>query len=293
MPRTDRPPRRVVSLLPSTTESLFELGLGDSLVGITDYCVHPEDALAGLPRIGGTKNPDIDRIVGLRPDLVFANQEENTPAAVHGLEAAGIRVHLSFPRTVRQAIEMLYEIADLYSNKAARDRVAELERMINASDPAGSGEAIPVFVPVWEGRSGDLDWWMTINGDTFTHDLLARCGFANVFADRQRRYPLAADLGAAEPEASGERDTRYPRVIAAEIAGRVPRAILLPSEPFAYGQKDVGRIKSALAETPAAAAGKIYLVDGSLLTWPGTRMGLAVDRLGSLQQKLLGQAVNS
>ena len=84
-------PKRVVSLVPSMTESMFSLGFDQALVGITDYCIYPEGALQHLPRLGGPKNPDLSRILNLHPDLVLANQEENTPQTVHGLEAAGIK----------------------------------------------------------------------------------------------------------------------------------------------------------------------------------------------------------
>ena len=82
------PPRRVVSLVPSVTESLFELNLGENVIAVTDYCVHPADQVIRLPRIGGTKNPDIPRIISLNPDLVIANQEENRPEDVEQLRSA-------------------------------------------------------------------------------------------------------------------------------------------------------------------------------------------------------------
>src|SRR5215813_10122637 len=93
------PPRRVVSLVPSVTESLFDLNLGDRLIAITDYCVYPEAGVARLPRIGGTKNPDVGRIINLSPDLVIANQEENRKEDVLALQEAGIPVWVMFPRT--------------------------------------------------------------------------------------------------------------------------------------------------------------------------------------------------
>lgn len=285
MQRTQGPPRRVVSLLPSTTESLFELGLGASLVAVTDYCIHPEDQLADVPRIGGTKNPDIDAIVDLAPDLVFANQEENTPAAVQALEAAGIPVHLSFPKSIDGAIAMLAEIADIYADDAAREHVDRLARQVAQARRQRPHPPLTVFVPIWEDQQGDTAWWMTINQDTFTHDLLAAAGFVNVFAERQRSYPLAADLGADTAQDPGERDTRYPRVTAAEISEAAPEVILLPSEPYAYSHADIPRIADALASTPAAASGQIYPVDGSLLTWPGTRIAQALPFLQSLRSQ--------
>jgi ABC-type Fe3+-hydroxamate transport system substrate-binding protein len=258
--------------------------LGDSLVAITDYCIHPEEQLKSLPRIGGTKNPDIGAIVDLAPDLVFANQEENTPAAVHALEDAGVPVHLSFPKTLDETLAMLAEIADLYADDSARQRVERLAADV-AAVRTQPERIISTFVPIWEGQSGAIAWWMTVNRDTFTHDLLAAAGFANVFAERERLYPLAADLGVAEAQEPGERDTRYPRVTCDEILAAAPDVILLPSEPYEYGQEHIERMGQALAATPAAANQQIYTIDGTLVTWTGTRIGQALPALQTLHNE--------
>lgn len=269
------PPARVVSLVPSITESLFELGVGDAVVGITDYCIHPAEALAPLPRIGGTKNPRAVDIVALKPDIVFANQEENTPAAVNALRAAGVEVIVNFPQTVEQAVADLRAIAALFASAEAAGRVEQLAAQVAAARQQPLAP-LPVFVPIWY-EPGEGEWWMTFNRHTFTHDLLALCGFVNVFAGRQRRYPLAADLGHAAAKPAGERDTRYPRVTAAEIAAARPQAALLPSEPYAFGKPDAARLAVALGgQLPRK---RILLLDGSLLTWPGTRLGKAIDGL--------------
>ena len=107
------PARRIVSLVPSLTEALFALGLGDRVVGVTDWCVHPADAVAPLPKVGGTKNPSLERIRELRPDLVIANREENRQRDVERLEASGLQVWVTYPRTVREAVELLSALADL------------------------------------------------------------------------------------------------------------------------------------------------------------------------------------
>jgi hypothetical protein len=281
------PPARVVSLVPSITESLFELGVGHAVVGITDYCIHPAEALAPLPRIGGTKNPRVADIVALKPDVVFANQEENTPAAVNALRSAGVEVIVNFPQSVEQAVADLRAIAALFASAEAAGRVEQLAAQVAVARQQQPAR-LPVFVPVWY-EPGDGEWWMTFNQHTFTHDLLALCGFANVFAERQRRYPLARDLGrvapkAAEVKPAEGRDTRYPRVTAAEIAAARPLAALLPSEPYAFTASDAARLAAALGgQLPPE---RILLLDGSLLTWPGTRLGRAIDHLKSLRFSL-------
>lgn len=281
------PPARVVSLVPSITESLFELGVGDAVVGITDYCIYPAERLAGLPRIGGTKNPRVAEIVALKPDVVFANQEENTPAAVNALRAAGVEVMVNFPQTVEQAVADLRAIAALFASAEAAGRVEQLAAQVAAARQQPP-VPLPVFAPIWY-DSSDGEWWMTFNRHTFTHDLLALCGFANVFAGRQRRYPLAADLGrvatkVASAKPAEGRDTRYPRVTAAEIAAARPQAALLPSEPYAFAAPDAARLAAALGgQLPPE---RILLLDGSLLTWPGTRLGRAIAYLKSLRSNL-------
>jgi ABC-type Fe3+-hydroxamate transport system substrate-binding protein len=290
MPVSAQPPERVVSLVPSVTGSLFDLGLGRSLVGVTDYCVYPPAQVAGLPKVGGTKNPDCDRIVALKPDLIIANQEENRPEDVRALEAAGLRVWVTFPTSVREALDLLWETIRVFRAPHLAATLSALEASVElASLAAASQPPVRAFVPIWR-EAGPASqppaWWMTLNRDTYTHDVLRICGFDNVFADRRRRYPLAADLDpdrhSPEPLEAG-RDTRYPRVSSAEVAQRAPDAILLPSEPYPFGPDDAAAF-DALPEIPAAAAGRIYLVDGSLLTWPGTCLGRAIAELPALAQ---------
>lgn len=273
---------RVVSLVPSITESLFELGFGDAVVAITDYCIHPVEALADLPRIGGTKDPRLSDIIDLRPDLVFANQEENTRAAVEGLRAAGLNVVLHFPQTVEQAVADLASIAALFGSQAAQQQVSHLAAQVAAAR-GQQPQPVRVFVPVWY-QAGTPEWWMTLNQHTFTNDVLALCGFTNVFSTRERRYPLGADLGSEPPKPAGDRDTRYPRVTATEIVAAQPQAALLPSEPYAFAASDVQQLVVALGgQLPAS---RIRLVDGSLLTWPGTRLGRAITTLQALHATL-------
>jgi iron complex transport system substrate-binding protein len=103
-------PRRVVSLVPSVTGSLFDLQLGHCLVGVTEFCVYPPAGVAALPKVGGTKNPDRDRILALGPDLVIANQEENRREDVDALRAAGVPVWVTFPNTARDTLNLLWAL---------------------------------------------------------------------------------------------------------------------------------------------------------------------------------------
>lgn len=275
-------PKRVVSLVPSMTESLFDLGQGARVVGVTDFCRPPEGDSARLTRVGGTRSPNLETILSLSPDLVIANQEENSREAVEGLEAKGIKVWVTFPRSVGGAIEVLWALIELFrADPKAVLTVRTLETTLEWTAKAAMGKSpTRVFCPIWQGDSAEHGlWWMTFNQRTYAHDLLACCGGHNVFSQRDRRYPLEADLGAAPPEGPGERDTRYPRVLPEEVREAQPEAILLPSEPFVFDGRSAERISELLADTPAVRNERVHLVDGSLITWHGTRLARALSEI--------------
>jgi ABC-type Fe3+-hydroxamate transport system substrate-binding protein len=276
------PPQRVVSLVPSVTESLFDLNLGNRLIGVTDYCTRPADGVANLPRIGGTKNPDIQRIVNLSPDLVIANQEENRREDVETLEAAGIPVWVTFPRTLREATNLLWQIMYTFDETSMVPRVRLIEYSLDWVEGISRAREhliTRVFVPIW------LDPLMTFNADTYMHDLLRVCGGTNIFAERERLYPLQADLGQREPLPADDprvqgRDTRYPRVTLEEVQVAQPDVILLPSEPFAFDESHIPTF--AALDVPAAKNNRVHLVEGDLLTWHGTRLAYALNTLPAL-----------
>ncbi len=275
------PPRRVVSLVPSMTESLFELGLGQALVGVTDYCIHPAEAMGDLPRLGGPKDPRLEDIVALKPDLVIANMEENTRQAVEALEAQGMPVWVSFPRTVDQSMEVLWKLAELFRSDTARLRLQTLEVTLDwAVSAAGEHSPVRYFCPIWHEQTAQgAQWWMTFNRDTYCNDVLRIAGGENVFAERERRYPLAADLGQEPSQEAGERDTRYPRITLEEVRAARPQVILLPSEPYGFDEVHQRQLCDLLADTPAVRQGRVHFVEGSLITWHGTRLARALREL--------------
>ncbi|MBN2547838.1 MAG: ABC transporter substrate-binding protein [Anaerolineales bacterium] len=279
-----RPPQRVVSLVPSLTESLFDLGCGQAVVGITDYCVHPAESLVNLPRLGGPKNPRLDDIVALEPDLVLANQEENSLQDVEALEAKGVPVWVTFPKKVSQAMEVLWKLAELFRSPAAAVRLEMLERSLEwTASAVRERSSERYFCPIWyDTAPGEKNWWMTFNGDTYCHDLLATMGGVNIFAGRARHYPLEADLGRGIPEDPGSRDTRYPRITLEEIEAAQPEIILLPDEPFSFDQAHLEQLSSLLPDTPAVRNARVHLVQGSLITWHGTRLARALRELPAL-----------
>lgn len=279
--RLGEKPPRIVSLVPSYTESLFDLGYGKWVVGVTDYCIHPAKELESVQRVGSVRDPDIGCIQVLAPDVVLANQEENQPDTVHSLEQAGIPVWLSFPKSVEEMFDVLVGMVRFYHDEASSLRVRMLETSFDwAVQAAAEQPKVPFFCPIWQGRLGvDKVWWMTFNRDTYASDLLEKLGGENVFGKRLRRYPLEADLGLAEAESAGLRDTRYPRISLEEVIAAQPEVILLPDEPFAFDETAYSQLLDLLNATPAVKAQRVYRIDGSLIAWYGTRIGLAVDTI--------------
>jgi len=281
-------PRRVVSLVPSVTGSLFDLQLGQCLAGVTDFCVYPPAGVAGLPKVGGTKNPNRELILSLKPDLVIANQEENRREDVEALQAAGVPVWVTFPNTAREVLNVLWATIRLFDAPQMGRTLVALERSFEVtSQVAEDTTPVSVFCPVWREPTAPAPaaWWMTANRDTYLSDVLHICGGRNVFAGRARRYPLAADLDPARPADPPDpgRDTRYPRVTTAEVAAAAPEVILLPSEPYPFGDADREEL-ATLTGIPAMRHERVHLVDGSLLTWPGTRLAQALAELPALLQ---------
>ena len=239
---------RIVSLCPSLTELVFDLGLGDDLVGRTKFCIHPADRVDAVEKVGGTKNPKIARIIELAPDIVLLNAEENRREDADALEAAGIECHVSLPRTALDTAAMVRSIAAAVHAAAEGERIASDIEMRHARVTAGArGRATVRFAYlIWR------DPWMTVNADTFVSALLTDAGGDNVFADHSVRYPTITDddLRAADPD-----------------------VVLLSTEPFPF--------KPAHADELSAASGipraRFEIVDGELLSWHGSRTPAGID----------------
>jgi ABC-type Fe3+-hydroxamate transport system substrate-binding protein len=253
---TAEPRRRIVSLIPSTTETLCALGLADAIVGITAYCREPAAVTRTKTRIGGEKDPDLGKIKSLAPDLVIANVEENVAAHVETLRGWGIPVWVTYPRTVAGALVMIRELGEVTGARVAADALlAGLEPLVARVRAAtGARHAVPVFYAIWR------EPYMTIGADTYVHDVLAACGAANVFGDARERYPA---------------------VTLHEVAARRPAVILLPDEPFRF--RDVHkRDFAAYTDVPAVRDQRVLLVDGKPFTWHGPRLADALRTLPRL-----------
>jgi iron complex transport system substrate-binding protein len=277
-------PRRVVSLIPSTTESLFELGFGDSVVGISDYCTEPAQEVSYLTRVGGPKNVRVADILKLKPDLVIANQEENSREDVEELVKHGIPVWVTFPKTMRQALDDLWALSELYHRQLAIDRLRSLEVALDYARMAGS-EVVPIryFCPIWEEEAEGVRWWMTFNAETYPNDLLSLVGGENVFKDRARKYPAETEPELAEENRAAGRDTRYPKVTLEEIYAASPEMVILPSEPYPYVFRHVIEYRKLFLQNPTGSSKiSVRWLDGSLINWHGTRLGRALQELTGL-----------
>ena len=281
------PPKRLVSLVPSITASLYDLDLADRVVGVTDYCPQPPGIDTAIPTVGGPRAPSLEEILALKPDLILANQEENDRESVEQLERAGLTAWVTFPCSIDQSIEMLWTLLRIIpSESQATSKLLVLERSLDwARRTANDQLAIPVFYPIWMDFHEDVPWFMTIHSTTYAHDVLEVCGARNIFAERERRYPLEADLGLKDCEEPGARDCRYPRVTLAEVSERSPELILLPDEPFAFSEDHVGQIQELLHDTPAAKTDNIHIIDGKLVHWHGTTLAKTLAELPLVIQR--------
>jgi ABC-type Fe3+-hydroxamate transport system substrate-binding protein len=251
-----REPRRIVSLIPSVTETLFALGLGDAVIGVTAYCVEPREDVRRKTKVGGQKNPALEVIRDLAPDLVVANVEENLKEHVERLREWGIPVWVTYPRTVDDGIRMIRELGELTGRRARADAIAGgLDALLAETRARSAGRApVRVFYPIWR------DPTMTIGADTYIHDMLAVCGGANVFGDRPERYPT---------------------ITLEEVRAARPEVIVLPDEPFRFRRAHVADF-SAYADIPAVRDGRIHLMDGKLFCWYGPRIADALRTLPAL-----------
>jgi iron complex transport system substrate-binding protein len=237
---------RIVSLCPSITESLVALGLGGSLAGVTRYCVHPREALQGIPRVGGTKNPDFDAIAALGPDLVFCNAEENRDADVAELSRC-YRVDVSHPTRVADVPPLLRHLGELTATgDAAEGWARAVEEKLGA---ARAGRAVRFAYLIWKGP------WMAAATGTYISDLLETFGGVNVFSA----------TGGAWPKTDEE-----------QIAALGPELLVLPDEPFPFGDAERAHWKGVL---PSA---RIVLARGEDYCWHGVRTIRGLDAAGAL-----------
>lgn len=244
-------PARIVSLVPSLTETLFAIGAGPRVVGVTRYCEEPAADVAHLPRVGGTKNPDLQAIAELAPDLVVLNAEENRREDFDALAAAGLAVFVTEPKTIQDGIRSIAQLAELTACPAGVALAAEQERRVRATLAQVQGRRpVRYFCPIWRKP------WMTFNADTYAHDMLRAGGGENVCANEAARYPT---------------------VTLDAIAAATPEVVLLPDEPYRFAEKDL-----AALEPLALPRDRVHFVDGKALSWYGPRIADGLARFAAI-----------
>jgi ABC-type Fe3+-hydroxamate transport system substrate-binding protein len=234
-------PRRIVSLVPSQTELLYYLGLQESTIAITRFCVHPEDWQRTKTIIGGTKNIRLDKIKALNPDLIIANKEENIKEEIDTL-ANDFRVWLTDVNNLNSALQMIIDIGQLtHSSTKATDLVSTIQQKFNHL--IKNDKKINTAYLIWQNP------YMTIGGDTFIHDMLCQCGLQNIF-DGEKRYPI---------------------ITIDQLNEHHCVLLLLSSEPYPFKKQHIEALQSQLPDT------RILLVDGEMFSWYGSRLLYATE----------------
>ena len=250
----NKTPTRIISVVPSITELLYDLGLREEVIAITKFCVHPNEWFRTKTRIGGTKQLKIDLIKSLQPDFIIANKEENTQKDIDAL-AQFTTAYISDIKTIEDAYKMINDVGEIVGKKNESEKLTEeikaafrdeSERRVT-SEVATDNPKLKTLYFIWR------DPYMLAGGDTFISQMMQQAGFENA----------AAHL------------SRYPTVTPDEIINLLGSAeteiLLLSSEPFPFKQKHIDEMKEIFPGK------KIILVDGEMFSWYGSRMKLAPD----------------
>lgn len=247
------PPKRIVSLVPSQTELLFDLGLDQEIVGITKFCIHPIEKFATRVKVGGTKKLNISLIKELNPDLIIANKEENTQIEIEALMNE-FPVWISDVGNLSQALEMITGIGELvnrapeayYLNHLIKTGFSDLEIL---AKQVGYKKSVAYLI--WK------DPFMFAGQGTFINDILDKIGLENIISTE-----------------------RYPSSEIAVIQEKNPKFIFLSSEPYPFKAKHIADLEKLFPES------KVLLVDGEMFSWYGSRLVKAISYLFQLQKEL-------
>jgi ABC-type Fe3+-hydroxamate transport system substrate-binding protein len=246
----NKTPQRIISLVPSQTELLFDIGLTDEVIGITKFCIHPDEWFHSKTRIGGTKQLNIELIKQLQPDLIIANKEENVKEQIEELEKH-FPVWISDVNKLTDAYEMIEQIGIITNNEPSANKISLRIKENFAQLPTQDSRLRTVYF-IWKNP------YMTVGGDTFIHSMLEAAGFDNIYANK----------------------TRYPEVGLEELNTLKPELLLLSSEPYPFKQKHIEELQIQLPGT------KIILMDGEMFSWYGSRLLHAPAYFINLQNQL-------
>lgn len=240
-------PNNIISTVPSQTELLLDLNL--NVIGRTKYCIHPSNKIKDIPKIGGTKNLNIQKIIALKPDIIIANKEENTQEQIEEL-IKYFPVFISDITNLESAMDMIYSVG-LLTNKAEESEliINQIKHSFNLLNRI-SGKKVCYLI--WKNP------YMSIGADTFIHDMIQKMGLENICIN----------------------ETRYPQISIDFIQSNKPDYIFLSSEPYPFKQKDIDDLQSFSPDS------KIILVDGEMFSWYGSRLLKSVEYFNSIIKDL-------
>lgn len=249
-------PKRIISLVPSQTELLFDLGLRDEVIGITKFCIHPDEWFRSKTKVGGTKTIDFEKIRQLNPDLIIGNKEENEQEQIEEL-MKHYPVWMSDINTLKQAFDMITRVGMIVDkNFEAINLKLKIEASFKLLQPSTSNHQLATNCAYFIWRNP----FMAAGNNTFINEMLQCSGFKNVFAEN--------DLG------------RYPIIAAEQLANVNPNLIFLSSEPYPFQEKHFQEFQLICPDA------QIILVDGELFSWYGSRLLQAPEYFSKLVAKL-------
>ncbi|HEU4716490.1 MAG TPA: helical backbone metal receptor [Bacteroidia bacterium] len=247
-------PQRIVSLVPSQTELLHDLGLEHEVAGITKFCIHPESWFRSKKRVGGTKQLNFEAIRALQPDLIIGNKEENEEEQVLALMNE-FPVWMSDIRTLDDALAMIKALGNITGTGEKAGAIAgDIREKFSAFDrEAASFPEKTVAYFIWKNP------FMVAGNGTFIHSMLGRCGWKNVFSDLPGRYP---------------------EITIQDLQEKNPELVVLSSEPYPFAEKHVGEFSLHLPQS------KVIVADGEMFSWYGSRLRLAPGYFSALIKSL-------
>jgi len=245
------PPRRIISMVPSQTELLADLGLDDQVVGVTKFCIQPDGWFREKTRIGGTKNPNLERIATLQPDLILGNKEENRKEDIEVLRDQ-FPVWLSEIYSLQDATEMILQVGALSGRPEEAEEIAQKVDQGFLGLEKSRKNPLRVAYFIWNRPR------MAAASNTFINHMIGRLGWQNVF-DHLERYPEVTDY---------------------MIEEAYPELILLSSEPYPYKEKHFPEFQELC---PSA---RVLIVEGDMFSWYGSRLIKAADYLARLNKEI-------
>ena len=241
--------QKIISLVPSLTELVIDLGLEDHLVGRTRFCVNPQEVVEEIPIVGGTKNPRLNKIREISPDYIIANKEENRPEHVTEL-MDDFEVNVTEIATIEDALITIHEFGQVFDReKAANQLITDIQ---NRLEERPDESELRTAYMIWK------DPWMTVGHDTYIHDVMQHWNLTNVFGDK----------------------TRYPEFNLNELKKYNPDLVLLSSEPYPFKEKHIAQVEEVC---PAA---RVLLVEGEWFSWYGSHMKHAFGRLNGWRKAI-------